>query len=157
TTFTLENALLEKLVSLQDIADGISFKTLADHLPPDQLRHVVRHALEGGRSGKPLTEASLLEVVPLRALVGYVPQHIIWQGAILARIPRPVGLVGENQPAKSSPSDQPPREEEPQAAPKPRAVKKPASAPPEVDSVPRSGESEPPNQPSPPPKAPREE
>ncbi|HEY3236302.1 MAG TPA: hypothetical protein VGJ84_16410, partial [Polyangiaceae bacterium] len=99
TTFTLENALREKLLTLEDFADGITFETLADHLPADQLRRAVRHALTGGRSGKPLTEASLLEVVPLRNLVGYLPQHIIWDGAVVPHVAQPCGFIDKSDAA----------------------------------------------------------
>jgi hypothetical protein len=75
------------------------------------LRRVVKHALEQGRNSAPLTEEALLEVVPLRKLVGFIPLDHIWKQAILVKIAEPCGFVAP-QPASSADA----REEAPASA-----------------------------------------
>ncbi|HEY3668382.1 MAG TPA: hypothetical protein VGL19_20405 [Polyangiaceae bacterium] len=101
-TFTLENALREDLLSLADIADGISFETLATRMPHKELQKLVSHALKLGRERKPLTEEALLDCVSLQSIVGYVPLEHVWKTVIVERVAKPAGFLsvvsGDNKP-----------------------------------------------------------
>jgi hypothetical protein len=97
-TFMLEDALVQKLVTLKDIADGITFETISQQLPLDQLKKVVKHALETGRKAQPLTEPSLLDVVPLDKLIGYIPLDHVWNGTVIAKIASPCAFVDASAP-----------------------------------------------------------
>ena len=105
-TFILENALHEDLLSLADIADGITFEMLATRLPHKELQKLVGHALKLGRERKPLTEEALLDSVPLQSLVGYVPLEHVWKTVVVERVAKPAGfLAGSagNEPKAAAP------------------------------------------------------
>lgn len=89
-TFILERALAENLITLKDFADGVTFEEIADRLPVLELKKVVTHALKASRSGEPLNEVSLTEVVPLPTLVGYLPLDHVWRGVVLEKIAAPL-------------------------------------------------------------------
>jgi hypothetical protein len=114
-TFMLEQALEEKLVSLQDVMDAISFDEIAARLPEAELRKLVKHSLQIGRSGTALDETRLLEIVPLTELVRLIPLDLTWQKLVLAKIARPASFA--------------PEEETPTAAPPPIAPAEPAPVP----------------------------
>ena len=92
-TFTLENALREDLISLADIADGISFEMLSTRLPHKELQKLVAHALKLGRERKPLTEEALLDSVSLAQIVGYVPLEHVWKSVVVERVAKPAGFL----------------------------------------------------------------
>ena len=92
-TFTLENALREDLISLADIADGITFEMLSTRLPHKELQKLVAHALKLGRERKPLTEEALLDSVSLPQIVGYVPLEHVWKSVIVERVAKPAGFL----------------------------------------------------------------
>jgi len=102
-TFTLENALREDLISLADIADGISFEMLSTRLPHKELQKLVAHALKLGRERKPLTEEALLESVSLAQIVGYVPLEHVWKSVIVERVAKPAGFLTPSAPAEAKP------------------------------------------------------
>ncbi|MES1179017.1 MAG: hypothetical protein ABUL62_32180 [Myxococcales bacterium] len=118
-TFTLENALHEDLLSLADIADGISFEMLATRLPHKELQKLVSHALKLGRERKPLTEEALLDSVPLQSIVGYVPLEHVWKQVVVERVAKPAGFLA----TPAAPAAPPEPEQKPapvrQAAPVP--------------------------------------
>jgi len=92
-TFSLENALREDLISLADIADGITFEMLSTRLPHKELQKLVAHALKLGRERKPLTEEALLDSVSLPQIVGYVPLEHVWKSVIVERVAKPAGFL----------------------------------------------------------------
>jgi len=92
-TFTLENALREDLISLADIADGITFEMLSTRLPHKELQKLVAHALKLGRERKPLTEEALLDSVSLPQIVGYVPLEHVWKSVVVERVAKPSGFL----------------------------------------------------------------
>jgi len=102
--FLLENAMNEGLLTLQDVADGVSFSTIATKLPLRELQKVIEHTLTIGRQGSPLTEEVLLELVPLRSLLGYIPLDHVWDKVITLKVGAPAQMLGGARPAKSSPS-----------------------------------------------------
>ena len=106
-TFTLENALREDLISLADIADGITFEMLSTRLPHKELQKLVAHALKLGRERKPLTEEALLESVSLAQVVGYVPLEHVWKSVIVERIAKPAGFLATPAPIDAKPPSTP--------------------------------------------------
>jgi hypothetical protein len=92
-TFVLEAALAERVVRLQDIADGIGFKIIANCLPHAELQRLVEHALSRAREGHRLTEEQLLEAVPLRSLMLHVPLEHTWEQVVVGRVATPLGLI----------------------------------------------------------------
>jgi hypothetical protein len=95
--FLVEQALEQHLVTLQDVADGLTFETIASRLPKAELEKVVLHALKTGRRKAALTEPSLLEVVPLRDILKYVPLEHTYKGVVLSKIAQPSGFLGGDE------------------------------------------------------------
>lgn len=91
-TFILECALGEGLLSLREVADGITFDEIARSLPVDDLREIVRHALDISRSGSPLTEERLLTVIPLSLMISRLPLDHVWQRVLVDRVASPAGF-----------------------------------------------------------------
>ena len=92
-TFLLERALEENLLTLRDIADGVTFDEIAERLPPEKLKQVVTHALQRARRGEALDEESLLEIVPLGELIESVPLLHVWTNVVLDKIALPLELA----------------------------------------------------------------
>jgi hypothetical protein len=106
-TFLLETALGEDLLSLEDIVDGLTFDTISTRLPLRELQKLVKHALKLGRDKKPLTEDSLLDIVPLRQLVSHISLDHVWNTVILPRVAGPAGFLdgaARPKPARTEPS-----------------------------------------------------
>ncbi|MEI9940404.1 MAG: hypothetical protein WDO69_24580 [Pseudomonadota bacterium] len=106
-TFTLENALREDLISLADIADGITFEMLSTRLPHKELQKLVAHALKLGRERKPLTEEALLDSVSLPQIVGYVPLEHVWKSVIVERVAKPAGFLAAPSTVDAKPPSTP--------------------------------------------------
>jgi hypothetical protein len=110
-SFTLTQAVQERLLTLRDILDGVTYEAVADSLSPHELRAVVRHALVKGRDGIGLSEKVLLEVLPLDKLVRAVPLEHIWNEVVLRRLAIPNGLTDlTREERRASPSERPPSE-----------------------------------------------
>jgi hypothetical protein len=119
----LSLAVQERLLTLRDILEGVTYEALADALSPDELRAVVRHALVKGRDGVALSEKVLLEVLPLDKLVRSMSLEHIWNEVILRRVAIPNGLTDLNrEELRASQSDRPPSE--------PRRSSRPSAGPP---------------------------
>jgi hypothetical protein len=101
-TFLLETSLSESLISLQDLADGVTFETISTRLPLKELQRVVRYALDAGRNKLPLTEQSLLEVVPLKSLVSHIPLEHVYKRVILAKVAQPAAFVAGGTPSEDA-------------------------------------------------------
>jgi hypothetical protein len=114
-TFLIECALDERLLNLEQLADGIGFAKIADCLPPEELRKVLVRAFEGGRRGEPLTEPRFLDVVELGKLVGFVPLEVLWNEVIVERIAAPqawtksVSTAGSSESGSGSPAVEAPK------------------------------------------------
>lgn len=91
-TFIIESALGEGILSLREVADGITFDEIARSLPVDDLREIVRHALDISRSGSPLTEERLLSVIPLSLMISRLPLDHVWQRVVVDRVAAPAGF-----------------------------------------------------------------
>ncbi len=143
-TFMLKTALSEALVTLQDIADGIGFETISKRLPMAELQKVVLHAMKTGRNKAALTEESLLEVVPLRDLVSYIPLEQTWKRVIVAKVAQPANFVSGPAPGNDegweggsvapSPNSKTAKTEEAKVAP-PEPEAKVEAAPPKEEAV----------------------
>jgi hypothetical protein len=92
--YLLEAAMSESLLTLQDFADGVTFETISARLPQKELQRVVKYSLESGRKKQPVTEESLLEVVPFKDLVGYLPLDHVYKRVLVAKVAQPAGFVG---------------------------------------------------------------
>jgi len=92
--FLLENALRENLLSLQVPTDGITFDSISTRLPLKELQKLVRHALKLGREKKPLSEAELLESVPLKTLIGFIPLEHVFNNVLVEKVAKPAGFIG---------------------------------------------------------------
>ena len=103
-TFLIECALDEGILTLEQLADGLGFECIAEHLPPDELRKVLVSALRLGRLKEAMTEPALLDVVELPKLMRHVPLEITWRQVILDRIAKANGWT-DGEPANSSEAD----------------------------------------------------
>lgn len=92
--FLLDNALRENLLTLQVLTDGITFDSISTRLPLKELQKLVRHALKLGREKKPLSEAELLESVPLRTLIGFIPLEHVFNHVLVEKVAKPAGFIG---------------------------------------------------------------
>ncbi|HWO10162.1 MAG TPA: hypothetical protein VNN80_11800 [Polyangiaceae bacterium] len=120
---TLSLAVQERLLTLRDILEGLTYEAVADSLSPDELRAVVRHALLKGRDGIGLSEKVLLEVLPLDKLLRSMPLEHIWNEVVLRRIAIPSGLTDLNREER--------RESQPERPPsEPRRSSRPSVGPP---------------------------
>lgn len=92
-SFIVDCALSEGILSLREVADGVTFEEMAAALPVDNLRQIVKHALEIARAGAPLTEERFLNVVPLSTLVSHLPLDQVWDRVIVRGVAIPAGYV----------------------------------------------------------------
>jgi hypothetical protein len=144
-SYTLTQALQERLLTLRDVLDGLTYEAVADSLSPEELRTVVRHALVRGRDGIGLNEKVLLEVLPLDKLVRSMPLEHIWNQVIVERLALPNGwtdLTREERRVSQSerPSSEPRLSARPSARPPSRPSAGPPPLPAELRSPPSSNE-----------------
>lgn len=102
--FMLETALDEELITLQEVADGISFEEIAKRLPREDLESLVVEALKLGRKRAVFDEASLVDAVPLSALLGHLSLETVWESVIVDKIAKPADLLGGGTPREKSSS-----------------------------------------------------
>ncbi len=130
--FLLENALRENLLTLQVLTDGITFDSISTRLPLKELQKLVRHALKLGREKKPLSEQELLESVPLKTLIGFIPLEHVFNNVLVEKVAKPAGFIptdgwdARSEPAKAEPAKaEPAKLELPKAEPvaKPEPIK----------------------------------
>ena len=156
-TFMLMQAVQERLITLRDILEGVTYEAVADSLSPHELRTVVRHALVRGRDGIGLNEKVLLEVLPLDKLMRSMPLEHIWHEVVIHRLAIPCGLTDlarEERRASESAglAPEPPWSARSAAAPPPLPPEVMRSAPPELPrSVPPPFEQRSAAPPTPPP------
>jgi len=102
--FMLEAALDEELMTLQELADGITFEEIAKRLPREDLESLVVEALKLGRKRSVFDEASLVDAVPLSALLGHLALETVWDTVIVEKVAKPAGLLGGAGGAREKPS-----------------------------------------------------
>lgn len=93
TTFIIDRALTEGLITHRDVISAISVSTLVDRLPRSELATVFERVLEEGREGMAFTDELLFEMVPLAVTVAHVPLATLWNWVIGAKIATPLGLT----------------------------------------------------------------
>jgi hypothetical protein len=141
--FTVSTALKEKLLTLRDVLEAITYESVADSLGPEELRSVVRYALLKGRDNIALSEKTLLEVLPLEKLLATVPLEHTWNEVVTKRLAIPNNLTdvrreerrasqsrstpARTTPGRSAPSRSRPPSREPARRPSQRPP--PSSAP----------------------------
>ncbi len=103
--FMVEQALDQRLATLEDLGDALTFDDIATLMPLERLQDVVRHALTEGRAGDPLTEESLLTVIPLRELLGFFDLEQVYKRVILGKIAGPQNYVEEKDVPKPEPKN----------------------------------------------------
>jgi hypothetical protein len=84
--FMLGRALEDKLVTHQDIVEGITVEELASRLPKSELGKIIKGALECGKRNAPFTESDLLGSMPPDVLVNYMPLFQVWDAIIEPKI-----------------------------------------------------------------------
>ncbi|HTV19862.1 MAG TPA: hypothetical protein VMG12_14355 [Polyangiaceae bacterium] len=139
-SFTLMQAVQERLLTLRDILEGVTYEVVADSLSPNELRTVVRHALVRGRDGIGLNEKVLLEVLPLDKLMRSMSLEHIWTDVVVQRLAIPCGFTDPSrEERRASQSERPASDQRwstRPAGPPPlppelvRATPEPRSAPP---------------------------
>ncbi len=102
--FMLETALDEELITLQEIADGITFEEIAKRLPREDLESLVVEALKMGRKRSVFDEASLVDAVPLSALLGHLALETVWDTVIIEKVAKPADLLGGGAPREKTSS-----------------------------------------------------
>lgn len=102
--FMLETALDEELITLQELSDGITFEEIAKRLPREDLESLVVEALKLGRKRSVFDEASLVDAVPLSALLGHLALETVWDSVIVEKIAKPADLLGGGTPREKSSS-----------------------------------------------------
>ncbi len=95
TTFIIERAMLEGLITHRDIVNAISVNTLVDRLPRTELAAVFERVLEEGREGMAFTDELLFQMVPLPVIVAHVPLATLWNWVIVAKLAVPLGLMAD--------------------------------------------------------------
>ena len=135
--FLLDNAIKENLLTLQVLTDGITFDSISTRLPLKELQKLVRHALKLGREKKPLSEAELLESVPLKTLIGFIPLEHVFNSVLVEKVAKPAGFVGgdgwDSRPIdKAETKVEGPKVEERKSVPPPKPA---AAAAPQQDSI----------------------
>ena len=168
--FLLETALDEELVTLQDLADGITFEEIAKRLPREDLESLVVEALKLGRKRSVFDEASLVDAVPLSALLGHLALETVWDTVIVEKVAKPADFLGGGAPREKSSSSSSSETSAPSssknnnkhrsrkktvAGPAP-ALKPQASAPPKPPAAPPAPVAKAEEPPPPPPPAPEE-
>jgi hypothetical protein len=127
----------ERLLTLRDILEGVTYEAVADSLSPHELRTVVRHALVRGRDGIGLNEKVLLEVLPLDKLMRSMPLEHIWHEVVIHRLAIPCGFTDLSREERRASQSERPQQLE--VAGEPRWSTRPAGPPPLPPDVGRSG------------------
>jgi hypothetical protein len=142
--FLIENALRENLLTLQVLTDGITFDSISTRLPLKELQKLVRQALKLGREKKPFSEQELLESVPLKTLIGYIPLEHVYNNVLVEKVAKPAGFIasdGWDSPRsvaeKVEPKPEPVKsEEQRKSVPPPKPAVAAPPAPPQVPPPP---------------------
>ena len=93
TAFMLERALLDNLVTHEDVVEGITVAEMAKRLPKTELGKIIEGALTKSKSSSPFTEVDLLAEMPPFVLVEYVPLPHIYKSVIAEKIAVTHGYV----------------------------------------------------------------
>ncbi len=79
----IESAVAEGLVSMQDIARGISFEQMAQQVSIEQLQDVFVHAMNAACEDGQLDSAALLGMVDVDTLLADIPLEHTWTNVVM--------------------------------------------------------------------------
>lgn len=117
--FMLSQALEEKLITHEDVVEGLSVAELSVRLSKEALGRIIEEALKRGKTGAAFTELDLLQALPPEQIVTFVPLPHIWSTVIEPKIAIEHGYM------------QPPQDE---AGSEPRSGPKVSEPPPAGDA-----------------------
>lgn len=153
--FTLEAALSEDLITLQDITDGATFEEIAKRLPREDVEALLVQAFNLGRDSTPFTEDHLIDMLSLDTLLTHLSLEAIWDQVVVAKVAEPAGFLEEGsapvreskpEPKRSAPPPMPKKDKgrrrkkaaatpaRPQKS-EPKVAAKPAARPPADDDL----------------------
>jgi hypothetical protein len=93
--FILDRALIDRLITHEDLIEGVTVEKLAECLPRAQLAQIIKAALELGRNKKPFSEEELLRASASRVIVDDISLRHIWETVVVPRIARAHGFEDE--------------------------------------------------------------
>ncbi len=99
TAFMLERALLDDLVTHEEVVEGITVAEMAKRLPKTELGKIIEGALAKSKASSPFTEVDLLAEMPPFVLVEYVPLPHVYKSVIAEKIAVTHGYVETEKPA----------------------------------------------------------
>lgn len=128
--FMLDRALEDKLLTHQDIVEGVTVERFVQLLPREALGNIIIGALEAGRGGAPFTDVELLTQAPSTVLVEHVPLAHIWTNVIVPKISQAQGYAAApaETDARTDESNTPDKDEA-KAKPDVPAIRKAPPAP----------------------------
>ena len=91
--FMIDRALEDKLVSHENLVEGVSIDELAESLPRERLAAIIKAAINLGRDKKPFTDSDLLDTAASTILVQEISLAHIWETTIVPKIALPHGFV----------------------------------------------------------------
>jgi hypothetical protein len=100
--FMLDRGLHDKLITHQDIVEGITVEHFVQLLPRKALGDIIIGALQAGRGGAAFTDVELLAQAPSTVLVEHVPLSHIWTNVIVPKISQAHGYVAPSPVADST-------------------------------------------------------
>ena len=89
----LDAALVEQLVSLNDLASATRLEDLAKRMPDAELRRAFALAIESALDGMPVQHDAIAELLDVRSLVEGADATELWDEIVTRRIARSIGLV----------------------------------------------------------------
>lgn len=80
--FLLDRAIKDRVLSHQDVIDGITVGKLCQLMPRPELETALNSALAVGRSGKSFSDRDLYESLSSTTIVNYIPLAHVWDEVI---------------------------------------------------------------------------
>jgi hypothetical protein len=84
--YLLDTALSEKLLSHQELVEGLTVAEISARLPKAELGKIIEQALTCGKSGTLFTDVDLLTALPPAELVKHLPLRNIWEQVVVPKI-----------------------------------------------------------------------
>ena len=110
--FMLDRALAHRLVTYENIIEGVSIETIAEKLPRNDMARIFKGAITAGRGGKAFNDTDLYNTMTSATLVDYVPLPHIMQsvlapmaqtaGFIEVILPKPTPMAARAEPASQN-------------------------------------------------------
>jgi len=148
TTFLIERALEQKLITLKGVVDALSIDAIANRVPENVLRKIVASALRLADKGSPLDAPALFNVTPLADLVSYLPQEEVWQNLVAPKLAEPNGLLTPGGEPAARPAQKSSSEGKVAAKDKEKAKDKTEPSKPKASGAPSKGRGKTPTAPA---------